>query len=493
MSDAETALPLALRECAARGVSADTLFAFQFTLGPVSCAGVSGLILKPFGDRILSHSRRLDVAALRDSAGVEIGYCLGVAVDAAGERLRDRVLGDVTAGTQDFWPRIEAFVIGLAGRYLLLLRDGREARIYGDVSSSYPCVYDPQTGQVGSTLLMALPRDIVESETVDYHLALAGTQRMPFGHTRDRFARRLAANHYLCLPDMSEHRFWPRPGDVADTDNTDAEIAAIRTRLARIIAGITSSDRAALPLSGGNDSRSLLACAKPVRHQIARYFTQTHNRNSRVDYRSAQGLARVFGIALEHHKLETAFTSDALAERTGVFSLTTGYGVPLPHTYNTNFWDDLGRDEIVMVGNVMEVLRAAHWRTDDINHRKLNRKFGLKRCLFVGGSDFTGDFVARWLPDYNAWYEGLPRDAQRKYIDFGFLEQYLPNFGLAACGYRDNFYLAPFNDRYLYARSAGLPLDYRYSNQANTDLLALAAPELAEVPFAWEIHSGKAA
>ncbi|MDP5220757.1 hypothetical protein Q5Y75_26570 [Ruegeria sp. 2205SS24-7] len=493
MSDAETALPLALRDCAVRGISADALFAFQFTLGPVSCAGVSGLIPKPFGDRMLSHSRRLAVAALRDNAGVEIGYCLGVAVDAAGARLRDRVLSDVTVGTDEFWPRIEEFVIGLAGRYLLLLRDGREDRIYGDVSSSYPCVFDPQSGQVGTTLLMALPRDIVESEAVDYQMAVAGTHRMPFGHTRDRFARRLAANHYLRLSDMSEHRFWPRPGEVGDTDDTDAEIAAIRTRLAQIMAGIVTSDRAALPLSGGNDSRNLLACAKPVRHQIARYFTQTHNRNSRVDFRSAQGLAQMFDIALEHHGAGVEFSAEQLAERIDTYRLTTGFAVPPLHTQNKNFWDDLGRDEIVMLGNVMEILRATHWRTGDIDNRRLNRKFGLKRCLFVGGGGFTGEFVARWLPDYNTWYDGLPADAQRKYIDFGFLEHNLPNLGISLCGQMQNFYLSPFNDRALCARSARLPLDYRFSNQANTDLLALAAPELTEVPFAWEIHSGKAA
>ncbi|MFA3920803.1 hypothetical protein [Ruegeria hyattellae] len=493
MSDADTVLPLALRECAARGLSADALFPFQFTLGPASCAGKSGLVPKPFGDRTLSHSRRLAVAALRDARGIEIGYCLGVAVDGAGARLRNRVLADVAAGAEDFWPRIEEFVIGLAGRYLLLLRDGREARIYGDVTSSYPCVFDPQTGQVGTTLLMALPRDLVESDAVDYQMAQAGTHRMPFGHTRDRFARRLAANHYLRLSDMSEHRFWPRPDEVADTDDTTAEIAAIRTRLAGIITGIASSDRVALPLSGGNDSRNLLACAKPVRHQIARYFTQTHNRNSRVDFRSAQGLAQAFDIPLEHHDAGAEFSAEVLAERIDRYRLTTGFSVPPLHTQNKNFWDDLGSDEIVMLGNVMEILRATHWRTGDITHRKLNRKFGLKRCLFVGGGGFTADFVARWLPEYNGWFAALPTDAQRKYIDFGFLEHNLPNLGLSLCGQLENFYLSPFNDRELCARSARLPLEYRFSNQANTDLLALAAPELAEVPFAWEIHSGKAA
>ncbi|WP_171174979.1 hypothetical protein [Ruegeria sp. HKCCD8929] len=488
-------LPLGLRECDKRRISADGLFAFQFTLGPQAYPGRFGLIPRPFGDKVLSCSRKLAAAELRDTDGTIIGYCLGVAIDAQGERVRDREVAGITASAPDFWARMEEFVIGLAGRYLLLLQNGEEQRVYGDASSSYSCVFDPKTGQVGATLLMCLTRDIVENGEVDYKLALTGEHRLPFGHTRDRFAKSLTANHYLSISDMKQHRFWPREGELADIPMSDApaEIAAIQTRLTQIIRGIAISDRAALPLSGGNDSRNLLACAKPALKDIARYFTQTHNRNSRVDFRSAQGLAKAFRVKLEHHQAGEDFSEQAVSDRTRDYSLTTGFAVPPPQTHNKNLWGDLGSDEIVMLGNVMEILRAAHWRTGDRTHRKLNRKFGLKRSLFVGGGRFTVDFIRKWLPLFNVWCDQLPTDAQEKYIDMAFLEHNLPNLGVSLFGQLENFYLSPFNDRELCARSARLPLDYRYSNQANSDLLQHAAPELTKIPFAWEIHAGNAA
>ena len=120
-------------------------------------------------------------------------------------------------------------------------------------------------------------------------------------------------------------------------------------------------------------------------------------------------------------------------------------------------------------------------------------KFGLKRCLFVGANNFSGPFVKQWLPVYKEWLMGLPGDARERYVDIGFVEHNLPNLGTSFYSYQDNFYMCPFNDRRIVALCAQLPVAYRFSNQANRDFLAMAAPELVDIPFAEDIRKAKPA
>ena len=63
-----------------------------------------------------------------------------------------------------------------------------------------------------------------------------------------------------------------------------------------------------------------------------------------------------------------------------------------------------------------------------------------------------------------------------------FLEQILPNtLGPKHYSVRNLFFLNPFADRDCIALAMSLDNEYRFSDQANTDLLRLAHPELAGV------------
>ena len=476
------------------GATPEELYSYQFALAPDAGEAIEGFSTRPFGARRLIHCPKLRVATLHDSVGGEIGYCLGVAVDNVGVAIEDgRTIG-AAAGTGAFWPAVEDFAIGLAGRWLLLVTDGDASRIYGDASGMYNCVYDPVSGGVGSTLLMSLLRDIEETDEVDYTRTLSEGMRLPFGRTRDRHARRLAVNHYLTLDDWSETRFWPKPGTFAETaPGTEREVVAhIKDRLAAIFAGIVTAMPAAVGVSGGNDSRNLVAAGKATLGHVTRFFCHTHNFNSRTDYQSAVLMMRTLGHGVERHPAAPEpYTADEIAARNKRFQRSTGYCVGLHQMTNIKLDGSPRPGEVILTGHVMEALRGAHWMSTK-QARRNALKFGLKRCLFVGGDRFDPEFVAQWLPVFRDWLRGLPRDAKEKYIDLVFPEHYLPNYGTILFGDQQNFGVAPFNDRRIIAL-CGQPVAYRFTNQANEVFLELAAPELIEVPFVTDLRRSKAA
>ena len=246
------------------GMKAADLFSYQFALVPNEIPGPTGFTARPFGDRTLYHCPKLDVSTLFDKSGTEIGFCLGVAVDKVGVRIEGWRRLELTCGAPDFWDRVEELAVGLAGRWLLILRDGPQARVYGDACGMMNCVYDRKLGSLGSTLLTALARDIEESDEVDFRRTLSHNTRMPFGRTRDATARRLAVNHYLRLDDFSETRVWPKEGDFTEVEPGGElrVVSEIRDRLGAVFAGIATSAPVAIGVSGGNDSRNLVAAGK---------------------------------------------------------------------------------------------------------------------------------------------------------------------------------------------------------------------------------------
>jgi hypothetical protein len=472
------------------GVPVGELYSYQFALVPDEGIGFPGYTSRTFGRRRLLHCPKLEVAVLNDLDGAEIGYCLGIAVDADGNPVRDGTKLGASLGSPGFWEAVEAFATGLAGRWLILLRSGEDARVFGDAAGMYNCVYDPVLGGVGSTLLMSLMRDIEDSREVDFARTMSEGMRMPFGRTRDAHARRLAVNHYLRLDDWTETRFWPPAGAFEEVEpGGEADfLVAIRDRLAAVFAGIVTTVPSAIGVSGGFDSRNLVAAGKDSLGHVRRFFSWTHNFNSRTDFRSAALMMRTLGYDVERHpRAPEPYSEAEIAHRNACYQRMTGYAVGPHQMYNVKLATMPEKGEAIFTGNVMEALRAAHWKSEN-DARRNALKFGLRRCLFIAGDKFDAGFVGQWLPEYIRWLHDLPEDAQRRYVDVLFPEHNLPNLGTMFFSYQDNFLLCPFNDRRIIALCAALPVAYRYSIQANRDFLALAAPELCDVPFAEDLR-----
>ncbi|MEM7720618.1 MAG: hypothetical protein AAF222_15580 [Pseudomonadota bacterium] len=357
------------------------LFGYQFALLPKTDFCLNGFVARPFGTRSLLHCERLAVASLLDANQKEIGVCLGIAIDAEGTRVNEGYrLKALLGGAPDFWTVVEDFAVGLAGRWLLIIRDGSDdTRIFGDASGMYNCVYDPVAGGVGSTLLLSLLRDIEENPAVDHTRTATENARLPFGHTRDIHAKRLAVNHYLRLDDWSETRFWPKAGTICEAvAGTESDvIRSLCDRLAAVFTGIVTSVPSSVGITGGNDSRNMVAAGKGSLGHVRQFFTWTHSYNSRLDYRSASLVMNTLGYDLERYPTnDEPFTADELAARTKAHQISTGFAVGPHQFFNKNYSAQPDPGGVVLTGNVMEALRAAHWRNPRPpagNFFKLNR------------------------------------------------------------------------------------------------------------------------
>ncbi len=507
---------------AAEGKSLGDIFRYQFALTPKTTPRPPDFRSFPFGSHVLHVCPDLPVAWILDDIGERIAVCLGIAVDGAGKVVGDRrmevVLGraveaqssylwsrlsgrllpgrrsrqvvPLEVSDADYWARIEAFVCQLAGRYVLIAANGPDIRVFGDPSGSMPCVYDPRSGIVASSLLMCLNQPVEDNPAVNVDDALSGRHRFPFGHTADRHVRRARVNHVLSLTDMDERRFWPPEGAFAPAgdDEIPAVIDAIIARLKAVTGGIIRSHPALLALSGGNDSRNILACVQDDLRHLRGCFSHAMSRVGRMDMTSAELVAAKRGLRLTKYdsKDRKLLPRRAVLRRRRLGALATGFAVTVPRELAEGIIDDLPDGMVVLRGNVMEALRAAHWKTDTPPPEH-DPVFGLKRCLIVHGVNFTPDFIDRWLPDYQAWYDALSADAQAVSFDIAFLEENLPNLGFTYLTFQRNFFVNPFNDRELVTLAARLPLAYRYSNQCNRDILARAASDLADVPFARDL------
>ncbi|QPH55930.1 hypothetical protein [Pontivivens ytuae] len=462
-------------------------FRYQYAIsdGPLN---LPGFAQKSFAGRAITHCPDLGVAELMDTQGRPVALCIGTAIDAKGEVVRP---GHIMAGVdQPDWHAIERFVSGLAGRYVVLARNGIGLRLFGDVTMSMPCVYDPVDGIVASSLLMCLRRPIEESDIQDYRRAIAGEERFCFGNTRDRHVRSLPCNHWLELGTWQQGRFWPRAGDLEELPETEVEdaIEQIGDRLGTTFGALVRHAPSAVPLTGGNDSRVLVACGKPHLQHVKEFYTHVQNRVGRMDSESAEYVAKTLGLTHNKHmKSDLApLRPRAIRRRESWAHAATGYTVPAIGELTSGLLSLPPEGAQILRGNVIELMRASNWKRGD-RSSKHDPVFGLRRCLFVGGTNFTDTFVDRWLDSYVCWRDGLPEDAQSNPFDLSFVEHHLPNFGRLCLSFTDNFYLSPFNDRLLVGLAARLPISFRHANTANRRLIRLKAPEIADVPYAREL------
>lgn len=427
---------------------------------------------------------------MKDASGGNrhIGFLLGLAVDANGSLLKKEAL---LPQSGNFWRSVEEFVVGLAGRYVLLVEGEDETRMYGDPSQSLPIYYDSESQTVGSSLLMCLTRSIEKNPLIDYEDAIGGTERYRFGHTPDIKVKRAYANYYLDLDTFQQKRFWPVNDDIETISlgDTQPTIDRINKRLGSIFGGLVNGRPCLVPISGGNDSRVLVSAGRAHLSKVEEFFVHTFHKPSRMDARSADLVGEVLGIDIKRYDIGATKQPTRHQERRRKrrFYATTGYSGPAMIEVTSGLYDRLPFDLPVLRGNVQEILRTQH--PGDSPERPHRRVHGLKRGRFTIGG-FDKEFISKWLTSYDKWYEELPQSARSTVFDFVFFELYLMNFGIMSLSFTNNFFITPFNDRALIALSCGLPIEYRAQNLANKDLLRSASPDLVDVPYARSFMGG---
>ena len=439
----------------------------------------------------LHHCRALPYARIKSHDGTSAGILLGLAVDAAGTLVKD---GHILA----FGETPQTFATGAAGRYVYIT----ESAVFSDPTGSMGGVYDATTQTVASTVLMCLDRPERPPEGFNRQAIVKGRGAFSLSRTADADVMAITPNHRLDLATFTLTRFWPH-ADVSfhrDVPEPDEVIAAMATRLSAVIGAIAAGHPTLLPLSGGRDSRNLAAAAKPHLQNIDHMFTFVSNWQGQIDAEVATQIATTLGGTCAVY---ASYTGDAQNRDTlskparlrqrRAFRLAGGF----VGDANNDVLDGLAMKlpkGVVLRGNVMEILKANHWKRGASRDRAAGtHDVDYATARLAIEPDREPEMIAAHRNTYAAWHAALPLGAKRVAYDFAFIEHLLPGWQPKFYGYTRNFFVNPFSDRALIEGSMQLPVKARQTNAYNDALLAHLAPDLSDIPFTPDIKKARRA
>ncbi|MEP3637470.1 MAG: PLP-dependent lyase/thiolase [Paracoccaceae bacterium] len=508
----------ALQQCEKFGVTPADVMKTHFILTERDTENVDGFSEVSFKTpsnktMFLRTAEFVDAAVATHSDTALTVVFVGLGVDQNGHIVTEETLSKMLFQTGD----IDAIAHDLsycAGRYNFFIFSAAESRGYCDPNGLLGFTYNTDTGTIASALTLCFEGALVE-ET-----AYPKEYREAFGYTRDARVKRLCPNHFLDLATHTQIRHWPRDSldlvAAGDEDGFAEKTQGFIERHQQVIAALSAhSSPAILPLTGGQDSRILLACAKPVLDDIDVLFTHTHNWASREDALVGKMLAHAENRPLDVYDVleedEVGDDDDAIKDLfarhliargdTASFELPDTVGDKI-ETWRLKCIHLPPKGGILMRGHVTDLSKAVlYYRAAKIaaKGKAIPRFVGLRRMMIVP-EDISerNEFAPIATESYDAWVAGMVPGMRERVIDFVGIEQYRPYSlsGSFHSSYR-NFFICPGNDRRCIELAAALPPIDRMNGKMNALIAKKVAPEFSEIPFrstlkSWPIEQKKA-
>jgi hypothetical protein len=362
----------------------------------------------------------------------------------------------------------------LAGRWIMFVRMGDKWRVYPD-AGGLRSVFFGRVGNNSELWFCSQPTLIDAALNLQNDVSLMTAfqtgrrgNSWPCEVTPFVGIEQLLPNHYLDIDSGRQMRFWP--GELSEYDLEDAA-AEIGSMISGAIAAAAHRGPVALPVTGGYDSRVLLACAGDLR-QSMRSFCLVDPTTSRWDV--------------------------ALAKKVGA---TTGVKVDLVRTqaFPEVFWQTYRRNVAEMVWDRSSIKNYTFCNYS-VGHTVLTGGAGeLGRCFFYKDgkhplridatelarkAGFAGNPVA--TEAFDAWLARFPSDSQVSVLDLFYWEHRLGNW-LSVSGNAFDAMIEvvqPFNCRRLISIALGTPVEYRRDpHELFRKICEIHAPETLQIGF----------
>jgi hypothetical protein len=481
------------------------VFPYQFILSKTPVRHDEDFVESSFAEFTLYRGKKLE-CAIAKRASIEVVF-LGTAVDLEGYVITEARLADIVEHYKTL-PKIAEYLVMCGGRYLFAISNGREKRLYLDPAGMYSAVYNAQEQVIASTATLAVSSPL--QPNAGYPLwdvaAYPRGGRFAFGNTLDVRGTQISANTYLNINSWTTHRHWPyvdQDFSCTSMDDVNACVDIVSKRHSQIIGALATHHPVALPVTGGQDSRLLLAFSKPHKDKIKLFFSHVTNFNTQVDASTAAALCARIGVPHETFQIQGNIKAYRpklpLRDLRRRYLIRRGYLLddsdlqltPLLKRELSAF-SAVPEGHLVLRGHVTDICKAVLWRRTGITWSKQNpvgampadRGVSLMQLCPKALGYVDKDY---FYPAYDAWKNELPQNAERRSIDLMGLEQYRPyGLGLTFNGHEDNFYMAPGNDRKIIAALAKTPPEMRAQLYVNDFLLHSAAPELHDVKYVRE-------
>lgn len=483
----------AFRLCENAKVDFASAFRYQYVASPKPM-DVPGFSATTVGGYYIYFGPDLRSRPLIDGSGATFGLVLGIAVDHDGRTAEDAlkaVIANASAATAQ--EALERYLAKLAGRYAIFVTISGRLLFYCDPVGMIGAVYAAETRRIGSSPTLCIDRPYEDNPRYNIKTIADGKGMYGFDHTRDLHVFRMNANHRLDLVEFVTTRFWPRDDDVFGLEQAeygsafDEIIAAER----RIIDRITTLGTTVIPLSGGNDSRMILALtAAETRKRVALYYTHINNYSGRRDADLGQKLASRLDLPHEKHDHKTAKTDPAAAALAAkAYAIASGGLGACPAEIANGLYQLLPKDAIILRGHQCNILRAQYVRFAD-PERWTDPMWHIRWMRLLPSESFGPRQRRKFVPDFMRFYNDIPKSAQARSADFFFFEALVPAaLGHVFPGLSHAFYMSPFNSRRLVQLVMGFDTAYRMSNNGTHDLLMRAEPLLCTLPFLADLEA----
>lgn len=419
-----------------------------------------------FSGWYVTVAESVPILRLCHADGSEFGRLIGWVIEGQHLHLEDRTLKLTPQDTPD------RFFERLAGRFVMLWRDAAGGvRFLEDASGGLPAIYVPDARMIGATVTLLdcvhpLP---VDRDVEDIFNFPERRGFLPFGLTPKQGAYRLMPSHELELDGFSVKRIWPDvPLVRIDADGLSEQARETASVLREQVAAVLAQGETTLLLSGGRDSRVVLAAA---RDRTATLRTETLGNSRSRDVFIAGRVAQMAG--LPHRQLSVLPCPDQeltdWLDRSGRMMFD-----PVSRLGPTVRANDTGA--LSISGTGAEIMRASNWGAPDLSDDKLELSRLLEKIR---------------MPDHprirraaQNWLDELPDIDAPHALDLAKIEQIHGCWsGAAVYGHvQKRPSILPFSGRRLYDLALKVPLADRLEETFHTAVLNELWPELERVP-----------
>ncbi len=418
---------------------------------------------------LLAVHSNLPVAELV-AGGSVCGWVIGYPIKDTGSRIRRRI--EFSARPDDS-AAFEKELYRLGGRFLAVLVAPAAERVYLDSAGGISCVYAPDLELVCSTPSLVPyglgcddDEELIRTSGVPLNNAVLG-----FGLTPRLGVHRLLPNHFLDLARWTVRRHWPEapiPGDCDPGRAIDVVSAVVEWQ----IRALTAEGPVYLPLTAGNDSRSILAAARAHQDWMEMITLSIPDRTGRLDVEIASRIAQVHG--LNHRVIPYR---DASTEQLEKWLWRTGFSVSEPRGWRaTGMYAQLGRKLPELTGVGGEVARANYWKS-----------MGSGKPITPGVllSALALPETPRLVERAEAWMRDAPADRPMNIVDLVMVEQRIGCWA-SILPYGDandvTFRIYPLVHRDSMFAMLRLPDAYKISKRFPRDVVRHRWPELGRFP-----------
>lgn len=370
------------------------------------------------------------------------------------------------------------------GRWILVVDNGREARLFHDAAGLRQAFYTDRAGTqenwcasdpgvIAGLLDLSVDGD-ADSFIRSYEEANKECW-WPGDSSPYADVRRLLPNHYVDLKTRSCRRYWPK------TDLAEVPLSESVQRSADLLLNTMDSAshrfRLALTVTAGWDTRLALAATTRIRNDVL-YFTLMYwdMSSSSDDIRIPSRLLPKLGV--RHHVIPCPSTMEEDFERIYRENVTTAHDVY--GTIAQGLYNRFPPDRVMVKGVVSEVARCWYrQRLPDATNRTLTGRT-LAHAVEMEPNTFV-------LAAYDRWLAGLDRSRNVDVLDLLFWEQRMGSWQAAAQVEWDivQDVFTPFNSRTLLTYFLSVDQTYRepLHPMLHTELMKRLWPEVLDEPI----------